>query len=166
MELFRAYARTLADEIIHELGLSSVLGPYLALAILKQVFANATDTTLIFVLYSVLKNRLKHLGTPDKSYSRMQLSYMATWLLIFLFGLADEGLFFYAQSYVGLSDIDPAKVVYWVNWYKNIHLSYVSVYCAIVLEIFYRSVALYHEAKRKRNPSRVSQSPLRLLLQN
>jgi hypothetical protein len=152
-----AYGRTLADEIIREFGLSSVVGPYLALPILKQVFANATDTTLIFVLYSVIKNRFKHLRPGTQDYAQAQRLHMGTWFLIVLFGIADEGLFFYSQTYVESDDIDPAKALNIVNWYKDIHLSYVTIYCAITLEIFTRSVMIWHEARQKRIQSLVSE---------
>ena len=154
---YSAYGRTLADEIIHEFGLSSVVGPYLALPILKQVFAYATDTILIFVLYSVIKNRFKHLRHGTQDYAQAQRLHMGTWLVIFLFGIADEGLFFYAQTYVEYDDVDPAKALNIVNWYKNIHLSYVTIYCAITLEIFTRSVIIWREARQKQKQSLVSE---------
>ncbi|KAH6698275.1 hypothetical protein BKA61DRAFT_682653 [Leptodontidium sp. MPI-SDFR-AT-0119] len=158
-----AYGRTLADEIIHELGLSSVVGPYLALPILKQVFANATDTILIFVLYSVIKNRSKHLRPGTKDYAQAQRLHEGTWLLIFLFGIADEGLFFYSLTYVESGDIDPAKALNIVNWYKDIHLSYVTIYCAITLEIFIRSVMIWYEARKKQKQSLISNILIRMI---
>ena len=155
--LCSAYGRTLADEIIHEFGLSSVVGPYLALPILKQVFANATDTILIFVLYSIISNRSKHLRPRTQDHAQAHRIHMGTWLLIFLLGIADEGLFFYAQTYVEYDDIDPAKALNIVNWYKNIHLSYVIIYCTIILEIFACSIRIWHEARQKRKQSPVSE---------
>ncbi|KUJ11021.1 uncharacterized protein LY89DRAFT_688983 [Mollisia scopiformis] len=151
-----AYGRTLADEIIHEFGLSSVVGPYLALPILKQVFANATDTILIFVLYSIIRNRSKHLRPGTQDHAHAHRIHMGTWLLIFLLGIADESLFFYAQAYVESDDIDPAKALNIVNWYKNIHLSYVIIYCTIILEIFACSVRIWHEARQKQAQSPIS----------
>jgi hypothetical protein len=155
--LCSAYGRTLADEIIHEFGLSSVVGPYLALPILKQALANATDTILIFVLYSIIRNRYKHLRPGTQDHAQAPRIHMGTWLVIFLLGIADEGLFFYAQTYVESDDIDPAKALNMVNWYKNIHLSYVIIYCTIVLEIFARSVRIWHEARQKQKQSPVSE---------
>jgi uncharacterized membrane protein YozB (DUF420 family) len=147
----------LADEIIHEFGLSSVVGPYLALPILKQALANATDTILIFVLYSIIRNRYKHLRPGTQDHAQVHRIHMGTWLVIFLLGIADEGLFFYAQTYVESDDIDPAKALNMVNWYKNIHLSYVIIYCTIVLEIFARSVRIWREARQKQKQSPVSE---------
>jgi hypothetical protein len=152
-----AYGRTVADEIIHEFGLGSKIGPYLALPILKQVFANATDTILIFILYSVIKNRFQQLRPKTQKYPQAQLIHMGTWLFIFLFGIADEGLFFYAQAYVTSDDINPAKAVNIVNWYKNIHLSYVTIYCAVILEVFACSFVIWREARQKQKQSRVSE---------
>jgi hypothetical protein len=49
------YSRTIADEIIHKYRLN-MLSAYLALLIVKQVLANATDTILIYIVYSVVGN--------------------------------------------------------------------------------------------------------------
>lgn len=131
----------MADEIIHEYGFN-MMAAYLALPILKQVLANGTDTTLIYVAYSVIKNRFLYLRPQKGGYEPVQWLHLGIWVVILLFGIADAGLFSYAQVYM---HNDNAKALNLSNWYKNIHLSYVTVYCAVVLEMFGCAIFIFKE---------------------
>jgi hypothetical protein len=145
-----AYARTMADEIVHEYGLN-MISAYLALPIIKQVLANGTDTTLIYVIYRVIKNRFCCIRPEKYGYQVAQNTHLGVFVLILLFGVSDAGLYSYAQVYTVSDDADYAKAVNISNWYRNIHISYITVYCAVALEMLGSAVFI-----SRQNQSRVS----------
>jgi len=108
--LFLAYSRTMADEIVHEYGLN-MLSAYLALPIVKQVLANGTDTTLIYVVYSVIGNRFRQIRPEKSGYELVQYIHMGIFVLMLLFGIADTGLFSYAQAYPLSDSAEETKAI-------------------------------------------------------
>jgi hypothetical protein len=88
----------LADEILHEYDLE-MLNAYLALPISKQVLANGTDTTLLYVVYSLIRNRFNYIQAEHESYKRLQEIHNGVFIVIVLFAIADASLYSYAQVY-------------------------------------------------------------------
>jgi hypothetical protein len=125
----------MADEIVHEFGLD-IISAYLALPIVKQVLANGTDATLIYVVYSVIKNRFCYIRREKDGYKPVQNIHRGIFILMLLFAVADAGLYSYAQVYTTSNDAEETKAINISNWYRNIHLSYIAVYCAVILEMF------------------------------
>jgi hypothetical protein len=150
LTFYSAYGRTMAEEMVHEYGLDSIAA-YLALPIIKQVLANGTDTTLIFVVYGVINNRLRYVKSGKMGYEPLQLLHLVIFLLMLLFGIADAGLYSYAQVYIS-NDIDSTKAANISNWYRNVHLSYVTVYCTVIAEVFACSVFIFSQSKPKQTP--------------
>jgi len=100
----------MADEIVHEYGLN-MLSAYLALPIVKQVLANGTDTTLIYVVYSVIGNRFRQIRPEKSGYELVQYIHMGIFVLMLLFGIADTGLFSYAQAYPLSDSAEETKAI-------------------------------------------------------
>jgi len=96
--LILAYGRTLADEILHEYDLE-MLNAYLALPIFKQVLANGTDTTLLYIVYSLIRNRFEYIQAEHDSYKRLQGIHNWVFIVMILFAIADASLYSYAQVY-------------------------------------------------------------------
>jgi hypothetical protein len=149
LTLISAYGRTMADEIIHEYGLNVVIA-YLALPIIKQVLANGSDTTLIYVVYSVIRNRFRHIGQEKNGYETLQFVHTGVFCIMLLFGIADAGLFSYAQSYILYDDEDETNAINITNWYRNIHLSYITVYCTVTLEMFACALFIFNHSRPPR----------------
>lgn len=135
----------MADEIVHEYGLD-MTGAYLALPILKQVLSNGTDTTLIYVVYSVIKNRFIYCNVERGGHELTQHIHLGVWLLMLLFGVADAVLNSIAQVYIS-NNIDSAKAANISNWYRNIHLPYVTAYCAVSIEMFASGVIIWWQSR-------------------
>ncbi|CZR57851.1 uncharacterized protein PAC_07740 [Phialocephala subalpina] len=143
--MFLAYARTMADEIVHELGLDMITA-YLALPIVKQVLANGTDATLIYVVYCVIKNRFRCIRPKKDRYVQAQHIHMGIFVLMLLFAVADAGLYSYTQVYTVSNDAEDSKAINISNWYRNIHLSYITIYCAVILEMFTCAVFIFQQS--------------------
>jgi hypothetical protein len=135
----------MADEIIHEYRLN-MTGSYLVLPILKQVLSNGTDTTLIYVVYSVIKNRFIYCNAEQGGYKATQNIHQGIWILILLVGIADTVLYSYAQVYIS-NHIHNAKAVSISNWYSSIHLPYVTAYCAISVEMFASAGFIWRDSR-------------------
>jgi hypothetical protein len=135
----------MADEIIHEYKVN-MTGAYLILPILKQVLSNGTDTTLIYVVYSVIKNRFIYCNAEQGGYKTIQNIHLGIWILILLVGVADTVLYSYAQVYIS-HNINNAKAVSISNWYKSIHLPYVTAYCAISVEMFASAGFIWRDSR-------------------
>jgi hypothetical protein len=136
----------MADEIVHEFGLD-MISAYLALPIVKQVLANGTDATLIYVVYSVINNRFRCIGPEKDEYVRVQYIHIGTFVLMLLFAVADAGLYSYAQVYTVSNDAQETKAINISNWYRNIHLSYITVYCAVILEMFVCAIFISKQSR-------------------
>jgi hypothetical protein len=145
----------MADEIVHEYGLN-FLSAYLALPIIKQVLANGTDTTLIYVVYSVIKNRFRFIRSEKNGYEGLQYTHLGIWTLILLFGIADAGLFSYAQVYTLSDGVEETKAINISAWYRNIHLSYTTVYSVVALEMF--ACAVFISQRSRPTQTRVSRA--------
>jgi hypothetical protein len=150
----------MADEIVHEYDLD-LISAYLALRIIKQVLANGTDTTLIYVIYRVIKNRFCSFRSENNEYQLAQNLHLGIFVLILLFGVSDAGLYSYAQVYTVSDDAEYNKAINISNWYRNIHISYIIVYCVVVLEMFGSAVFILRQKE-----SRVSCAPPRKSNQN
>ena len=137
----------MADEIIHEYGVN-MTGAYLILPILKQVLSNGTDTTLIYVVYSVIKNRFIHCNPERAGLERIEDTHLGIWIVILLFGITDLVLYSVAQVYIS-DNIDSAKGANISNWYRRIHLPYVAIYCAISVEMFVNGVFIWWQSRSK-----------------
>ena len=143
----------MADEIVHELGLDRITA-YLALPIVKQVLANGTDATLIYVVYCVIKNRFRCIRPKKDRYVQAQHIHMGIFVLVLLFAVADAGLYSYTQVYTVSNDAEDSKAINISNWYRNIHLSYITIYCAVILEMFTCAVFIFQQSSP--NQTRVS----------
>ena len=137
----------MADEIIHEYEVN-MTGAYLILPILKQVLSNGTDTTLIYVVYSVIKNRFIHCNPEQGGFERIQHTHLGIWILILLFGVTDLVLYSVAQVYIS-NNIDGAKGANISSWYRKIHLPYIAIYCAISVEMFVNGVFIWWRSRSK-----------------
>ena len=104
----------MADEIVHEFGLD-MISAYLALPIVKQVLANGTDATLIYVIYSVIENRFRYIR--EDGYVLVQCIHIGTFVLMLLFAVADASLYSYAQVYTVANDAQETKAINITNWY-------------------------------------------------
>jgi hypothetical protein len=148
----------LADEILHEYDVEW-LNAYLALPIFKQVLADGTDTTLLYVVYSLIRNRFRYIHPKNDSYKLLQEIHNWIFIVMVLLAVADASLYSYAQVYTVSHDtaIEISK------WYRNIHLSYVTVYCAATLEIFACAVVIIKQSgKKQTRVSRVRKEGERL----
>jgi hypothetical protein len=134
----------LADEILHEYDLE-MLNAYLALPIAKQILANGTDTTLLYVVYSLIRNRFDYIHAENDSYKRLQEIHNGAFIVMVLFAIADASLYSYAQVYTVSHD----NAINISNRYRDIHLSYVTVYCAATLEIFACAVVIFKQSGEK-----------------
>jgi hypothetical protein len=154
----------MADEIVHEFALD-MISAYLALPIVKQVLANGTDATLIYVVYSVIENRFCYIrrekdagkdggkdGRKDGEkggYKPVQNIHRGIFILMLLFAAADAGLYSYAQVYTTSNDAEKTEAINISNWYRNFHVSYITVYCAVILEMFACAVFISKQSRPK-----------------
>jgi hypothetical protein len=136
----------MADEIVHEYGLN-MQSAYLALPIVKQVLANGTDTTLLYVVYSVIGNRFRQIRPEKSGYELVQHIHIGIFVLMLLFGIADAGIFSYAQAYPLSDGAEETKAINISNWYRNIHLCYITVYCAVILEMLASAVFIFSKSQ-------------------
>jgi hypothetical protein len=143
----------MADEIVHEYELD-VPNIYLLLPVVKQVLSNGTDTALLFVVYSVIRNRFRYTKTEKFAYGRVPFIHIGIYVGMLLFGVADAALFSYAQVFTVSHDTEDPSVIKISNWYRNIHLSYVTVYCVVILEMFTCAGFIFKQSTIE--PSRVS----------
>jgi len=127
-----------------------MLNTYLALPISKQVLANGTDTTLLYVIYSLIRNRFDYIQAEHDSYKPLQEIHNGVFIVMVIFAIADASLYSYAQVYTVSHD----NAINISNWYRDIHLSYVTVYCAVTLEILACAVVIFKQSGKKQ--SRVS----------
>jgi hypothetical protein len=143
----------MADEIVHEFGLDMITA-YLALPIVKQVLANGTDATLIYIVYSVIKNQFRQIRKGG--YIELQHIHMGIFVLMLLFALGDAGLYSYAQVYTISDYAEESNAITISNWYRNIHLSYIIAYCAVILEMFACAVFIFQRSSLLPKQIRVS----------
>jgi hypothetical protein len=143
----------MADEIVHEYNFN-VPTAYLALPIFKQVLANGTDTTLIHVVYCVIRNRFRSITAENNGFERVQHIHLGIFLIMILFATADASLYSYGQVYTVTNDAEDTNAIKVSNWYRNIHISYITVYCAVILEMF--ACAVFISKKSQPPASRVS----------
>jgi hypothetical protein len=134
----------MADEIVHEFGLD-MISAYLALPIVKQVLANGTDATLIHVIYGVIENLFRYIRKDG--YLLVECIHIGTFVLMLLFAVADAGLYSYAQVYTVSNDAQETKAINISNWYRNIHLSYITVYCTVTLEMFVCAIFISKQSR-------------------
>ena len=146
LQIFSSFVRTMADEILHEYGVD-IPTIYLALPIIKQILTNGSDTTLIYVVYSVITNRFLHIKREKNGFELVQYLHLGVFLLMLLFGIADAGLFSYAQVYTVADLTEEPNAINVINWYRNIHLSYITVYCAVILEMYACAVFIFKHSR-------------------
>jgi hypothetical protein len=138
----------LADEIVHEFDFD-IPDVYLLMPILKQALANAIDTTLLYVIYSLISNRFVYLAREKKGPGpeKVQRTHFRTLVGMLLFGIVDAALFSYIQVYLLTDDTDNAKAVKYSNWYRYIHMSYITIYCAVVLEMSACAIFIFEKSR-------------------
>ena len=81
------------------------------------------------------------------SYVSVSFSHFGTLIGMLLFGIADAALFSYIQVYLLTDDTDNAKAVKYSNWYRYIHLSYITIYCAVVLEMSACAIFIFEKSR-------------------
>lgn len=103
----------------------------MALPITRQILANGTDATLLYVIYTVLGNRLSCIGDVI-----VNILHTIVYTVMALVGIADAALFIYAQVLTATQNSKNPTVVSTSDWYRKIHMAYTSLYCAVALEMF------------------------------
>jgi hypothetical protein len=155
LHLPRAFLRTTGDGIAHEYE-PTVPRAYLALPVIKQLLANGTDTTLLFVIYRVIKNRFRAIKRDKDAYNSTQRIHVGLAVLVFLLGLADSILYVYSQIYTATHDAGNAGATNIFNWYKDVNLSYTSAYCVVSLEMFACAIWIFNKSRQTSKPNLVS----------
>lgn len=144
----------MADEIVHEYEFK-VPNAYLVLPIFKQVLANGTDTTLLYVIYTIISVQFSHSTTEGNRYKAIGCTHFWIFIFMVLWGIADASLYSYTQVYTVTHDGGNPTAINLSNWYRRIHMSYVSIYCAVSLEMFACALFIF---KQSRPRTRVSLS--------
>jgi hypothetical protein len=122
---------------------------YIALQVIKQLLANGTDCILLFVVYRVISNRFCYIKKNQVAYKSTRQTHVGLAVLVFLIGLVDSVVYVYAQIFIATHDTDDAGAINISNWYRDIHLSFTSLYCAVSLEMFACAVWIISQSQSR-----------------
>lgn len=151
----RSFARSLAEGVIHEYE-PRVPKVFLVLPALKPVLDNATDVTLLGMIYRVVKNRNRWVSGNHRGYKTWQRMHQFIILILLLFAIADTALYIYAQVLLFSQVQVNAKLVRTANSYLDVHLAYTTLYLLTSLEILACIIFIAIQASRQKLRSRVS----------
>jgi hypothetical protein len=150
-----SYLRTTGDEITHEFNANQPV-VYLALRVIGQILTAGTDTTLPFVVYRVIKNRLSHIKNDANGYNAIHYAHLGIAVLVVLLGVIASFLFSYGQIFIEIHTTEEAYGINISNWYMYIQLTYTSVYCGVTLEMLACAVFIFKKSGPTNTQSRVS----------
>jgi hypothetical protein len=150
-----SYLRTTAYEITLELDANKPI-VHIALIVIEQILSTATDTALPFVVYRVIKNRLSHIKNDEERYSTTNYTHLGIAILLAVFRIVDAFLDAYGQIFIQINAPEVAWGINISNWYRNIHLTYMALFCAVTLEMFACAVFIFNKSRPKTTQSRVS----------
>lgn len=155
----------MADQIVTAI-VPTLPSFYVFMPILKQVLANVPDTTLFYVVYGVIENRLDDIGRDGRSYDKFKLAHkLIIPSIMVVLGLADAAIYLYAQvSFMSITtSSSPSTINNAVNLagiYTKLHLTYVAAYVAVAIEILCCAILIFRRATHPRSKVRRPQSSL------
>jgi hypothetical protein len=120
------------------------------LLVIDKVLSTGTDTALPFVVYRVIKNRLCHIKNNTDGYSALHYAHLGIAGLIVILGVVDAFLDAYSQIF---AENDSTEMFYGLDatkWYRNIHMTYTTVYCAAALEMFACAVFIFNKSRLRK----------------
>jgi hypothetical protein len=82
-----------------------------------------------------------------RCYVAVGFSRFRTLIGMLLFGIADAALFSFIQVYLLTDNTDNAKAFKYSNWYRYIHMCYITVYCAVFLEILACAIFIFEKSR-------------------
>jgi len=126
------------------------------LRLVKNTIDNGTDTTLIFVVYNVIMNRLYRVRRDNDGNTLLRYIHFGIAAITALLGLADAAVGDYAQSITTADGDDSDNSVKLADLYGKIHLTYTAVYCVVTFEMLACAVFVFKQSKLTGIESRVS----------
>lgn len=150
-----SYLRTTADEVTLELNENKPF-VHIALIVIEQILSSGTDSALPFVVYKVIKNRLAYIANDNEDYSTANYIHLGVAILLAVFRVVDAFLAAYGQIFIQINAPEMAWGINISNWYKNIHLTYTSLFCAVALEMFACAVFIFNKSRPENMQSGVS----------
>ena len=153
----RSFTRSFADGMVHEYT-PRVPSAFLILPALKPVINNTADVTLIGVIYRIVKNCCCWLTGDHKGYEIWQLFHHGAIFLLAIFALADTAFYIYVQVLLFVTDTVDHRLVEVAARYKDIHLTYTTLYLAVSIEILTFVAFLFVQTRRQNLRNRVSVS--------
>jgi hypothetical protein len=76
--------------------------------------------------------------------------------LIVVLGVADAFLAAYGQIFAESNSTEMVYGLDATNWYRNLHMTYTTVYCAAALEMFACAVFIFNRPRRAKTQRKVS----------
>jgi hypothetical protein len=152
-----SYLRTAGEEVALEFNARKPV-VFVVLFVLEEILRIGSDSALPFVVYRVIKNRLRYIRRDPDGYKRLHSAHIVIASLLSILGFVEGVLGLYLGI---LNEFYPNEVIHSFNgviWYRNIDLTYAAIYFAATLEMFTCAVFIVNKSRQANIQSRVSNS--------
>jgi hypothetical protein len=104
----------------------------------------------------VIKNRLCYIENQANGYSVLHYAHLGIASSIVVLGVVDAFLDAYGQIFAESNSTEMFYGLDATNWYRNLHMTYTTVYCAAALEMFACAVFIFNKSRPTNTHSKVS----------